>query len=208
MNLPNALTILRIFFVPLLVAALVQEKVGFQLGDVRVTNDWLSLAIFLVAAGTALLRSQVRPLATNLHESREQFRAVTETASDAIISADRQGTIVYFNRAAERIFGYSAREALGEPLTLLMPERFQQPHTLGLQRFLATRQARIIGKTLELVARKKDGKEFPIEISVASWGTPKGTFFTAILRDITARKQAEETLKGRTAELEARFWPD
>src|SRR5690349_21893318 len=55
MNLPNALTILRIFFVPLLVAALVQEKVGFQLGDVRVTNDWLSLAIFLVAAGTDLL---------------------------------------------------------------------------------------------------------------------------------------------------------
>src|SRR5690349_22312089 len=55
MNLPNALTILRIFFVPLLVAALVQEKVGFQLGDVRVTNDWLSLAIFLVAAGTDML---------------------------------------------------------------------------------------------------------------------------------------------------------
>jgi len=55
MNLPNALTILRIFFVPLLVAALVQEKVGFQLGDVRVTNDWLSLAIFLVAAATDLL---------------------------------------------------------------------------------------------------------------------------------------------------------
>ena len=55
MNLPNALTILRIFFVPLLVAALVQEKVGFQLGDVRVTNDWLSLGIFLVAAGTDLL---------------------------------------------------------------------------------------------------------------------------------------------------------
>jgi PAS domain S-box-containing protein len=163
----------------------------------------IALLFLLVAGGTLLLRSQVRPLATNLHESREQFRAVTETASDAIISADRQGTIVYFNRAAERIFGYSARDALGEPLTLLMPERFQQPHTLGLQRFLATGQARIIGKTLELVARKKDGKEFPIEISVASWGTPNGTFFTAILRDITTRKQAEEVLKGRTAELEA-----
>jgi len=163
----------------------------------------ITLLFLLVAGGTALLRSQVRPLATNLHESREQFRAVTETASDAIISADGRGTIIYFNQAAERIFGYSAMEALGEPLTLLMPERFQQAHALGLQRFLATRQARIIGKTLELVARKKDGKEFPIEISVASWETPKGTFFTAILRDITARKQAEEILKGRSAELEA-----
>jgi len=163
----------------------------------------IGLLLLLVAGGTLLLRSQIRPLATNLRESREQFRAVTETASDAIISADGQGTIIYFNQAAERIFGYSAREALGEPLTLLMPERFQQPHKLGFQRFLATRQARIIGKTLELVARNKDGKEFPIEISVATWGTRKGTFFTGILRDITTRKQAEETLKRRTVELEA-----
>jgi len=161
------------------------------------------LLLLLVAGGTLLLRSRVRPLATNLHESRAQFRAVTETASDAIISADGQGTIIHFNQAAERIFGYSAREALGEPLTLLMPERFQQPHQLGFQRFLATRQARIIGKTLELIARNKDGREFPIEISVATWGTTKGTFFTGILRDITTRKQAEEILKKRTAELEA-----
>ncbi len=162
----------------------------------------IGLLLLLVAGGTLLLRSQIRPLATNLRESREQFRAVTETASDAIISADGQGTIIYFNQAAERIFGYSAREALGEPLTLLMPERFQQPHALGFQRFLATRQARIIGKTLELVARNKDGKEFPIEISVANWTTANGNFFTAILRDITSRKKAEDALTTRTAELE------
>ncbi len=162
----------------------------------------IGLLLLLVAGGTLLLRSQIRPLATNLRESREQFRAVTETASDAIISADGQGTIIYFNQAAERIFGYSAREALGEPLTLLMPERFQQPHALGFQRFLATRQARIIGKTLELVARNKDGKEFPIEISVANWTTANGNFFTAILRDITSRKKGEDALTTRTAELE------
>jgi PAS domain S-box-containing protein len=163
----------------------------------------IALLLLLVAGGTLLLRSRIRPLATNLHESREQFRAVTETASDAIISADGQGTITYFNQAAERIFGYSATEALGQPLTLLMPQRFQEPHRLGFQRFLATKQARIIGKTLELVARNKGGKEFPIEISVSHWTTTKGNFFTAILRDITARKDAEEVLTRRTAELEA-----
>jgi PAS domain S-box-containing protein len=163
----------------------------------------IGLLFLLVAGGTLLLRSQVKPLATHLRESREQFRAVTETASDAIISADGQGNIIYFNRAAEHMLGYSAKEALGRPLTLLMPERFQEPHRLGFQRFLATKQARIIGKTLELVARGKDGKEFPIEISVAYWTTTKGDFFTAILRDITTRKEAEEVLTRRTAELEA-----
>src|SRR5712691_11495096 len=163
----------------------------------------IGLLLLLAAAGTLLLRSQIRPLATNLRESREQFRAVTETASDAIISADGQGNIIYFNQAAEHILGYPAQEVLGQPLTLLMPERFQQPHRLGFQRFLATKQARIIGKTLELVARNKDGKEFPIEISVANWTTANGNFFTAILRDITSRKKAEDALTTRTAELEA-----
>jgi len=163
----------------------------------------VALLLVLVAGGTLLLRSQVRPLATRLRESREQFRAVTETASDAIISADKRGNIIYFNRAAEHIFGYLAKEALGQPLTLLMPERFTEPHQIGFQRFLATGQARIIGKTLELVARNKDGKEFPIEISVANWTTANGNFFTAILRDITSRKKAEDALTTRSAELEA-----
>ena len=163
----------------------------------------IGLLLLLVAGGTLLLRSQVKPLATSLRESREQFRAVTETASDAIISADGLGNIIYFNRAAEHIFGYAVKEALGQPLTLLMPERFTKPHQLGFQRFLATGQARIIGKTLELVARNKDGKEFPIEISVANWTTANGNFFTAILRDITSRRKAEDALTTRTAELEA-----
>lgn len=176
----------------------------------------LALLLVLAAGGTVLLRSQVRPLASNLRESREQFRAVTETASDAIISADWRGNIIHFNPAAERIFGHSANEVRGAPLTLLMPERFQRSHLLGFERFLATREARIIGKTLELVARNKAGREFPIEISVANWTTTEGSFFTAILRDITARKEVEETLrsineslerrvKERTAQLEAAF---
>ena len=163
----------------------------------------LGLLFLLAVGGALLLRSRIRPLATQLVESREQFRAVAETASDAIISADGQGNIFHFNRAAERIFGYPAKEALGRPLTLLMPERFQAQHQAGFQRFLATRQSRIIGKTIELVARNKDGKEFPIEISIANWETPEGNFFTAILRDITTRKDAGEVLKKRTAELEA-----
>jgi len=162
----------------------------------------LGLLLLLAGGGTVLLRAQIRPLAGSLRESREQFRAVTETASDAIISADDGGRITYFNHAAERMFGTPAKRALGQPLTLLMPERLHEPHRLGLQKFLATGQGRIIGKTLEMVARNKDGKEFPIEISIASWTTARGIFFTAMLRDISTRKEAEEILKRRTAELE------
>jgi len=163
----------------------------------------LGLLFLLAVGGALLLRSRIRPLATRLVESREQFRAVTETASDAIISADEEGNIIYFNQAAERILGYPAVEALGRPVTMLVPQRFLEPHRPGFEHFLATRQARIVGKTLELVARNKDGREFPIEISFASWTTTEGSFFTAILRDITTRKDAEGILKKRTAELEA-----
>ena len=166
----------------------------------------ISLLLFGTTWSFANSRSRAlalaRTMTEELRESREQYRAVTETASDAIISADDQGRIVYLNRAAQRILGYSADEALGQPLTLLMPERFQQPHQLGFQRFMTTGQAHIIGKTLELVATRKDGKEFPVEISVSNWTTANRTYFTAILRDITARKEVQDALTKLKDELE------
>ena len=133
--------------------------------------------------------------------SEARVRAITETASDAIVSADRNGTIRYFNPGAERIFGYSQEEAAGQPLTLLMPERFQQAHTEGLQRYLASRKAKIVGTTLELVGRRRDGQEFPIDLALASSEVGNDLFFTAIIRDITARAEAERRLRAS----EARF---
>jgi PAS domain S-box-containing protein len=134
-------------------------------------------------------------------ESEERFRNLAETASDAILSADSHGQIVYFNPAAERIFCYSSTEIIGQPLTTLMPERFRDPHRQGLDRFLRTGEARVIGKTIEVVARRKNGSEFPIELALSSWKTREGTFFTAILSDITERKQAEEHLVRMVVEL-------
>jgi PAS domain S-box-containing protein len=134
-------------------------------------------------------------------ESEERFRNLAETASDAILSADSHGQIVYFNPAAERIFSYSSTEIIGQPLTLLMPERFYDPHRQGLDRFLRTGEARLIGKTIEVAARRKNGSEFPIELALSSWKTREGTFFTAILSDITERKQAEQHLVQMVVEL-------
>ena len=134
-------------------------------------------------------------------ESEERFRNLAETASDAILSADSSGKIIYFNPAAERIFSYSSTEIIGQPLTLLMPERFHDPHRQGLDRFLRTGEARVIGKTVELAARRKNGSEFPIALALSSWKTREGTFFTAILSDITERKRAEESLEQHRSEL-------
>jgi PAS domain S-box-containing protein len=130
-----------------------------------------------------------------LRDSEERFRAVAETATDAIVSADKHGHITYFNPGAERIFGYAARDVVGKPLTLLMPERFHAAHRQGLARFLTTGEARVIGRTVELVGRRKDGTEFPLELSLSSWKKGEEVFFTGILRDITERKRAEELLR-------------
>src|SRR5437867_2087099 len=104
-----------------------------------------------------------------LRVSEEQFRTLAVTANDAIISADSRGDITYFNPGAERIFGYALEEVTGKPLTVLMPERFGDAHRTGLARYLATGEARVVGKTVELAGRKKDGTEFPLELSLASW---------------------------------------
>ncbi len=138
-----------------------------------------------------------------LQVSEEQFRTLAVTANDAIISADSRGDITYFNPGAERIFGYAPEEVTGKPLTVLMPERFRDAHRAGLARYLATREARVVGKTVELAGRKKDGTEFPLELSLASWRHGPEVAFTAIIRDITERKRGEDTLRRHTAQLEA-----
>lgn len=130
-----------------------------------------------------------------LQASEEKFRSLAETANDAILSANSHGNIVYFNGAAEQMFGYSAGEVMGRPLTLLMPERYRHAHTEGFERFLRTGEARVIGKTVEMAGLRKDGSEFPAEVSLSTWRTREGVFFTGILSDISHRRKAEDKFK-------------
>lgn len=164
----------------------------------------LWLVLLLAGAGTIVLRAQVKPLVGRITEGEARFRAVAETAGDAIVSADSAGRIVYLNGAARAAFGYGPQELLGRPLTVLMPEEYRARHEQGLRRYVAGRVPAIIGRTLELEAQRKDGTRFAMEISVADWETAGGLFFTAILRDITARKQAERDLRDLNAELDRR----
>ena len=144
-----------------------------------------------------------------LTEGTRHFRAITESANDAIITGAGAGAgagnIVGWNPAAERLFGYTETEIIGQPLTVLMPERFRNPHREGLARVLAGGVPHLIGKTVEVSGLRKDGSEFPLEISLAQWQAAKGQFFTAIIRDITERKLAEEALRISTLKHQLLF---
>ncbi|MGB2901713.1 MAG: PAS domain S-box protein [Candidatus Acidiferrum sp.] len=129
-----------------------------------------------------------------LQTSEEKARSVVQTAHDAIVSADSHGNITDFNRGAEVIFGYSAEDVIGKPLAVLMPDRFKELHQRGFKRYLETGEALVIGKTVELAAKRKDGTEFPVELSLSSWKARTGLFFTGVLSDITERKRTEELL--------------
>jgi PAS domain S-box-containing protein len=130
-----------------------------------------------------------------LLESETRFRSIAQAAPDAIITANSQGHIVFWNDAAEAMFGYRTNEVIYQSLTQIIPARHRQRHREGMARFLATKNSAMIGKQVELVGLRHDGSEFPLELTLAAWGVGENTFFSAILRDITERKQAEETLR-------------
>ncbi|MCI0415819.1 PAS domain S-box protein [bacterium] len=139
-----------------------------------------------------------------LRKSELRFRSVAYSANDAIISADQDGNILSWSKGAEKIFGYIEEEVLGQPLTIIMPERYRKTHKEGIERFKATGETRVIGRTIELHGLRKDGIEFPAELSIASWVTGDERYFSGIIRDITERKRVEDEIRKLNIELEKR----
>jgi PAS domain S-box-containing protein len=134
-----------------------------------------------------------------LRDSEVHFRSVAESASDAMITVNERSEIISLNPAVQDIFGYPVAELVGAPLTMLMPEYIRHVHRAGIDRYLTTNHKHISWRAVELPGLHKDGHEIPLEISFCEW-TRKGTrYFTGIVRDVTERKLAEETLR-RTRE--------
>lgn len=131
-----------------------------------------------------------------LHQSDDQFQALTQSAADAILGMDERGKISIWNNAATKMFGYSATYAIGRQLhELIVPNQYRSKAHEGMKHFYDSGEGAIIGQTLELTALHKDGTEFPIELAVSAHKFGNGWHSTGIIRDITTRKQAELHLR-------------
>ncbi len=160
-------------------------------------------AIVLLLYRYARTDMRQRQLAEDkLSESEEMFRSVAETATDAIISINHLGKIIFWNSSSQKIFGYSEQEALGQPVTMLIPGKLREMHKTGMSRVLSMGGHKIIGKTAEVAALRKNGEGFPIEISLATWESKGALVFTAIIRDISERKELERRLQDEKNELQ------
>src|ERR671916_1043857 len=136
-----------------------------------------------------------RQLDAELRKSEARYRTVLDAAFDAIVTITPDGIVHWFNRGAERIFGHRAEEVIGKPVTLLMPERYRELCVAGLHRYLRTGEARVVGGTTELVGLRKDGSEFPIEMSLGETHEDGERLFTGVIRDVTERKESEERFR-------------
>lgn len=150
------------------------------------------------AAQEALAEKQL------LSFSEERFRSLAQSATDGFISADSEGKIIFWNEAAERLFGYAAEEALGKPVTMIIPERLREVHKESYRRIVRGGETGSSGTTFETSARKRDGAEFPIELSISGWQLREKNYFTAIIRDISVRKEAEEQIQRKSEEVSLR----
>ncbi|MBF0615069.1 MAG: response regulator [Magnetococcales bacterium] len=128
-------------------------------------------------------------------ESEERFRQVAQSAYDAIIIVDQSGLITYWNHASEILLGYSAQEAVGKELDIIIPEELKASHATGYANAVATGHLIHAGKILELPARTRNGTLLTLEVSLASWSLGGKRHFTGVLRDATQRKEAEEALR-------------
>jgi PAS domain S-box-containing protein len=136
-----------------------------------------------------------------LMQSRAEFQALLESAPDAIVNIDADGRIVLVNSQTEKMFGYSREELLGQPVEVLIPPRYHRAHIHHRGGYTASPTTRPMGIGLKLAGRRKEGSEFPVEISLSPVRTQNGFCVMSIIRDVSDRQRAED----RLSESESRF---
>jgi PAS domain S-box-containing protein len=166
----------NVLFAPMVVAGrpagvigLANKTGGFDENDLRLA------AAFGELAAVALLNSRTLE---SLQDSEERFRSVVATAKEGIILVNSRGVIQFWNHGAEKMFGYSTEETSGQNINLIIPNRFQNTHQNALQDVVTTGKSRLSGQTLNLTGIRKDGTEFPLELTLATWKTKDQLFFT------------------------------
>lgn len=152
------------------------------------------------AVGVKHLTGEVAAVKEALTASEERFREVVQTAPDAIVLADENGSILSWNAAAESLFGYSREDVIGLPLTMIMPDRYRTDYSKALEQVRLSGEFRHKGTSRNLHGLRKDGREFPIELSLSSWVSGGARFYCGILRDVSARVEAETYLRRQQIE--------
>lgn len=137
--------------------------------------------------------TEYRKLIRDLHASESRLRAILDTATDAVLSIDEDHRIILYNNAAQSIFGYAREEVLGEDLNVVIPSKYGE-HRQYVSRFLETKKSDIVGKTISLTGLRKNGEEFPIELSLSFLEMEGSITFTAIIRDMSVHQQLEKKL--------------
>lgn len=198
------------YYIPIILAAVWWKRNGLWvpifLAGVLILTDWISplksdfiyddilrsiifisVSIIIVVLSERIEKSQIK-----LKTSEEMFRSVVETAIDGIITSNMSGDVVFANKSFQKIFQYSEEEVLGESVKKFIPPRLRDKYDQQMDQFRKTGEHRLVG-TFESVGLRKDGKEFPFEISITNWKGDGQIFTTSIIRDITYRKNAEKT---------------
>ena len=163
----------------------------------------ISFVLFGMFFVSKKFKTMVNQRTRELQESEEKFRSISSGALDGIAMIDSDGKVSFWNQAAERMFGYSSEELLGKSLHLMLtPRRYHDDYQKAFSAFQKSGAGEAVGKTLELTALRKDGSEFPVELSVSALRLQNQWHAVGIIRDITERKQAEEKIKTSLKEKE------
>lgn len=177
---------------------------GLELYGLRKNGEEFPVEISLSPLRTdegILVMSAIRDI-TDRKKAEQKFRGLLESAPDPMVIVNRSGQIILVNTQTEKLFGYSRAELLGQLVDILVPDRFQHRHPENRTRYFDDPKVRPMGAGLELHGRRKDGSEFPVEISLSPLETEEGTLVSSSIRDITERKHFEHTLQEKNVELE------